>query len=75
MTLAEIPIIVTRAEPGASETVERLKARGLTAIPAPMLSLVELPDIQMPEPLEISGIVFTSATGDRTYETRRADRH
>lgn len=75
MTLAEIPIIVTRAEPGASETVERLKARGLTAISAPMLSLVELPDIQIPEPSDISGVMFTSANGVRTYATRRTDRH
>lgn len=75
MSLAGIPIIVTRAEPGATETVERLKARGLTAVLAPMLSLVELPDSQMPNPSDLSGLVFTSANGVRTYAVRRTDRH
>ena len=75
MTLAGIPIIVTRAEPGASETMERLKARGLTPVLAPMLSLVELPESRMPKPSELSGLVFTSANGVRTYATRRSDRH
>ena len=75
MRFADIPIIVTRAEPGASETVERLKARGLTAILAPMLSLVELPDSDMPDPSDLSGVVFTSANGVRTYTARRSDRH
>ena len=75
MSVAGIPIIVTRAEPGATETVERLKTRGLTAVLAPMLSLVELPDSKMPEPAELSGVVFTSANGVRTYAARRRDRH
>ena len=75
MSLADIPIIVTRAEPGATETVERLKARGLTPVLAPMLCLVELPECQMPEPAELSGVVFTSANGVRTYAARRSDRH
>ena len=75
MRLADIQIIVTRAEPGASETVERLKARGLTASLAPMLSLVELPDSDMPDPSDLSGVVFTSANGVRTYTARRSDRH
>ncbi|NQY41288.1 MAG: uroporphyrinogen-III synthase [Henriciella sp.] len=73
--MADIPIIVTRAEPGATETVERLKARGLTAILAPMLALVELPESQMPKPSDLSGLVFTSANGVRTYAARRSDRH
>lgn len=75
MSLADIPIIVTRAEPGASETAERLAARGLKAILAPMLSLVELPETQMLEPSALSGLVFTSANGVRTYAARRSDRH
>ena len=74
MSSADIPIIVTRAEPGANETVERLRARGLTSILAPMLSLVELPDTKMPQPTELSGVVFTSANGVRTYAARRSDR-
>ncbi|MEL6413559.1 MAG: uroporphyrinogen-III synthase [Pseudomonadota bacterium] len=75
MSLAGIPIIVTRAEPGATETVERLNAHGLSAVLAPMLSLVELPETQMPDPSALSGLVFTSANGVRTYAARRSDRH
>ena len=75
MRPADIPIIVTRAEPGASETVERLEARGLKPVLAPMLSLVELPDSQMPAPSDLSGVVFTSANGVRTYAKRRSDRY
>ena len=40
-----------------------------------MLSLVELPDSDMPKPSDISGVVFTSANGVRTYAARRNDRH
>ena len=75
MSLAEIPIIVTRAEPGASETAARLQAAGQTPILAPMLSLQALPDTPLPTPEQISGLVFTSANGVRTYADRRADRH
>lgn len=74
MTLADIPIIVTRAEPGASETVERLKALGRRPVLAPMLSLRELTDEPIPDSKDISGVVFTSANGVRTYAKRRADR-
>ncbi|GAB5455540.1 MAG: hypothetical protein Hens2KO_17690 [Henriciella sp.] len=74
MTPADIPIIVTRAEPGASETVERLKALGKRPLLAPMLSLRELTDEPIPDPKDLSGLVFTSANGVRTYSARRADR-
>lgn len=75
MTQANLPIIVTRAEPGASETMKRLEARGLNAVLAPMLSLHELPETPMPDAADISGLVFTSANGVRTYAARRDDRH
>ncbi|MFN3213783.1 MAG: uroporphyrinogen-III synthase [Henriciella sp.] len=75
MSLADFPILVTRAEPGASETAARLRAAGRTPILAPMLSLRALPDTPLPPPEEISGLVFTSANGVRTYADRRGDRH
>ena len=37
-----LPVIVTRAEPGASETMARLQAMGLHAMAAPMLALAPL---------------------------------
>ena len=40
MDTARIPIIITRAEPGASETEARLRAMGLNPVLAPMLTLV-----------------------------------
>ena len=60
------PVIVTRAEPGASETVERLRAMGLTAIPSPMLELKAL-DLPMPDLSGIYNLVFTSANGVRYF--------
>ncbi|MAN67334.1 uroporphyrinogen-III synthase [uncultured Hyphomonas sp.] len=60
------PVIVTRAEPGASETVERLRAMGLTAISSPMLELKAL-DLPMPDLSDIYHLVFTSANGVRYF--------
>ncbi len=60
------PVIVTRAEPGASETVERLRAMGLTAISSPMLELKSL-DLPMPDLSGIYHLVFTSANGVRYF--------
>ena len=56
------PIIVTRAEPGASDTRARLKELGLTAIAAPMLHLKAL-DVPTPDLSGIHNLVFTSANG------------
>ena len=74
MSGAHIPIIVTRAEPGAQETVERLQTRGLNAVSAPMLTLRELPDTDLPPVSDLSGLVFTSANGVRAYARRETDR-
>ena len=60
------PVIVTRAEPGASETAVRLRAMGLTAIRSPMLALKAL-DVPMPDLSNIYHLVFTSANGVRFF--------
>ena len=56
------PIIITRTEPGASETAERLQNRGCAVCVSPMLVLkrsgAELPDLA-----SYHHIVFTSANG------------
>ena len=60
------PVIVTRAEPGASETVTRLMDMDFHAIRSPML---ELKALEAPM-LDLSGIynlVFTSANGVRFF--------
>ncbi|HPE49445.1 MAG TPA: uroporphyrinogen-III synthase [Hyphomonas sp.] len=64
--MVSAPVIVTRAEPGASETVARLEARGLKAIPCPMLELAPIAGA-VPETEGVSHIVFTSANGVRFF--------
>ncbi|MEL6726592.1 MAG: uroporphyrinogen-III synthase [Pseudomonadota bacterium] len=72
--MMDLPIIVTRAQPGAQETADRLEALGLQAVVAPMLSLEVIADAKLPSVEEISGLVFTSANGVRTYAAREAAR-
>ena len=60
------PVIVTRAEPGASETMARLEAMGLAAIASPMLALARLP-VELPDPAGLVHLVFTSANGVRFF--------
>lgn len=74
MTRAAPPIVITRAAPGASETQVRLEAMGLTSIAAPMLQLHKRPAPDLPKTEAISGLVFTSANGVRTYQEIRTDR-
>ncbi|MEM7329460.1 MAG: uroporphyrinogen-III synthase [Pseudomonadota bacterium] len=74
MSASSVSIIVTRAEPGASVTAEHLRARGMTVILAPALTLDPDPDTPLPAPEMLSGLVFTSANGVRTYAARRNDR-
>lgn len=74
MSVADIPIIVTRAAPGAQETVERLQQRGMKAVSASMLSLNELSQTAVPPAASLSGLVFTSANGVRSYTSRVTDR-
>ena len=66
-----LPVTVTRAEPGAADTVARLKAAGYDAIPSPALTLESLPDAA----LDMNGVrhlIFTSANGARCFLARRA---
>lgn len=74
MAAQSIPIIVTRAEPGASATMAYLSSRDLNAMRAPVLSLEPLPQTPLPDWQDLSGLVFTSANGVRTYAERRTDR-
>ncbi|MEM9841879.1 MAG: uroporphyrinogen-III synthase [Pseudomonadota bacterium] len=69
----DIPIIVTRAEPGARETAKRLQDLGLRPIIASMLSFHARREIPIPAAEALSGIVFTSANGVRAYADRGGD--
>ena len=74
MALTDLPILITRAEPGASETAARLQDLALNPVLAPMLSLKVRPSVEMPLASSLSGVVFTSANGVRTYAAQRDDR-
>ena len=64
--MVTLPVIVTRAEPGASETLARLEAMGLPAIASPMLALARL-DVPLPDLSKVAHLVFTSANGVRFF--------
>lgn len=74
MVAGSIPVIVTRAQPGNTETTDRLNRLGCDPIPAPVLALVPLPETEIPETVDLSGLIFTSANGVRSYTARRSDR-
>ena len=67
-------VIITRAQPGAAETAERLVEMGITPVLSPMLAL----EASTPEPdLNLdgaAGLIFTSANGVRFFEQRSDER-
>ncbi|MEQ8558301.1 MAG: uroporphyrinogen-III synthase [Henriciella sp.] len=60
------PVIVTRAEPGGSQTAERLEAMGLTPLLSPALELAARGEA-VPDLSGFGGLVFTSANGVRFF--------
>ena len=64
------PILITRAEPGASETAARVEALGARAIRSPVLHMNMLETASLTSPDTLSGLVFTSANGVRAYVER-----
>ena len=64
------PIIITRAEPGAEETHQRLRELGLNAIKSPVLRLAPDKSVPIPPTETLSGLIFTSANGVRTFAAR-----
>lgn len=72
--MRDIPIIVTRAEPGAEETYQRLKTRNLNAIKSPVLELALNNSVPVTAAETLSGLIFTSANGVRTFAARSQSR-
>ncbi|MEL6474314.1 MAG: uroporphyrinogen-III synthase [Pseudomonadota bacterium] len=65
-----LPVIITRAEPGARETATRVAELGFHSILSPALSIQP---IVPPPPLDLTGVtglLFTSANGVRTFAAR-----
>jgi uroporphyrinogen-III synthase len=66
-------VAITRAEPDASRTAERVRARGHEAIVAPLLTIVPCAYDTSTEGAQ--AIVFTSANGVRAFPDVRGARH
>jgi len=66
-------IWITRAQPGADQTAERVRALGHDAVIAPLLAVRILPDVKV----DLSGVAalaFTSANGVRAFADASGER-
>lgn len=70
---ARTPVLVTRAEPGASQTTERLAAMGFEPVLSPALELLARDEL-VPDLDRFGGLVFTSANGVRFFAEATHDR-
>ena len=73
MARKSLTVWITRAEPGASETAERVAAHGHKAVVAPLLMLERLPNPQM-NLHDVRAIAFTSANGVRAFAAASPER-
>ncbi|MEM1086826.1 MAG: uroporphyrinogen-III synthase [Pseudomonadota bacterium] len=74
MIKSAIPVLVTRAEPGASETVARLTDLGLRAIKTPVMHVIASAEMILPNTSQFAGLIFTSANGVRAFADRSKNR-
>lgn len=74
MNAIDIPVIVTRAQPGADQTAARLVSIGLRPLLAPVMSVTPDATVSLPDLTSISGVVFTSANGVRVFADRSENR-
>jgi uroporphyrinogen-III synthase len=65
-------IWVTRAEPGASRTAAKLRARGYAPVVAPLLDVHALPAVIELE--DVAALAFTSANGVNAFASRCPER-
>lgn len=73
MARKPLTVWITRAEPGASETAERVTAHGHRAVVAPLLVLERLPHPQI-DLHDVRAIAFTSANGVRAFAAASPER-
>lgn len=66
-------IWITRAQPGAAATAERVRALGHEALVAPLLAVRDLPDVQL-DLAGVGALAFTSANGVRAFAEKSGDR-
>ncbi|THD58280.1 uroporphyrinogen-III synthase [Phenylobacterium sp.] len=66
-------IWITRAQPGAAVTAERVRALGHEAVVAPLLAVQPLADVQV-DLVGVAALAFTSANGVRAFADLSAER-
>ncbi len=66
-------IWITRAEPGAAATAERVRALGHEAVVAPLLAIQPLVDARV-DLTDVGALAFTSANGVRAFAEKSAER-
>lgn len=66
-------IWITRAQPGASATAERVRGMGHEALVAPLLTVHALDDVTI-DLAGVAALAFTSANGVRAFAERSGDR-
>lgn len=66
-------IWITRAQPGAEATAERVRALGHDAVVAPLLAVRSLPDVAV-DLAGVAALAFTSANGVRAFADASAER-
>ena len=64
---------ITRAQPGADATAERVRALGHEAVVAPLLAVRILPDVQV-DLAGVAALAFTSANGVRAFADASGER-
>ena len=60
-------IWITRAEPGASRTAQRLRAMGHHPVVAPLLAIQPLKDVRLPDLSAFAALAFTSPNGVEAF--------
>jgi uroporphyrinogen-III synthase len=66
-------IWITRAQPGADVTAERVRALGHDAVVAPLLAVRVLPDVKV-DLAGVAALAFTSANGVRAFADASGER-
>jgi uroporphyrinogen-III synthase len=73
MARKALTVWITRAEPGAAETAERVVAHGHKAVVAPLLALERLPQPHF-DLYDVRALAFTSANGVRAFAAASPER-
>jgi len=73
MTIRRQKIWITRAQPGADVTAERVRAMGHDALVVPLLEVQVMPDV-MVDLRGVAALAFTSANGVRAFAEKSGER-